>query len=216
MTSSTLLLTDADGGADLKMNTSLAFAVNAAKKAQISKEAIETAIAKGQGKSLSGVSLDHVFLEAMLPYGVAAIIEAQTDNKARVVADVKSIVQRAGGSLSPSSFCFEKKGKIWFKPHDTIGVDQAMDEAIEAGAEEILQDEGQLVIDTAPDMLSAVSQRMQHSLGLDVDRSAIVYEPKQDTMAQVDHEQALGIQAILDQLDDLEHDQLEIYVNAEF
>lgn len=197
------------------MNPSLAFAVNAAKKAQISKEAIETAIAKGQGKSLSGAALDNVFLEAMLPYGVAAIIEAQTDNKTRVLADVKSIVQRAGGSLSPSSFCFEKKGKIWFKPHETIGVDQAMDEAIEAGAEEILQDEGQLVVDTAPEMLSAVSQKMQSSLGLEVDRRAIMYEPKQETMAQVNEEQATNIQAILDQLDDLEHDQLEIYINAD-
>lgn len=197
------------------MNTNLAFAVNLAKKAQISREAIETAIAKGQGKSLSGAALDNVFVEAMLPHGVAAIIEAQSDNKTRVLADVKSIVQRAGGSLSPSSFCFEKKGRIWFKQHESIGVDEAMDEAIEAGAEEISQDEGQLVVDTAPDMLSLVAQKIGSSLKLEVDRSAIVYDPKQETMASLNEDQAVEIQAVLDQLDDLEHDQLEIYTNAD-
>lgn len=196
------------------MNTNLAFAIATAKKAQISKEAIETAIAKGQGKGLNGVSLDNVLLEAMLPYGVAAIMEGQTENKNRVLADVKMIVQRAGGSLSPTAFSFEKKGKIWFRQHDSIGIDEAMDEAIEAGAEEITQEEGQLVVETVPEMLSAVSQRMQKALGLEVERSQILYDPKEETLAKVNEVQASEIQAILDQLDELD-DLQEVYTNVD-
>ncbi|KAK5077100.1 hypothetical protein LTS08_006211 [Lithohypha guttulata] len=196
------------------MNTNLAFAIATAKKAQISKEAIETAIAKGQGKGLNGASLDNVLLEAMLPYGVAAIMEGQTENKNRVLADVKMIVQRAGGSLSPTAFSFEKKGKIWFRQHDSIGIDEAMDEAIEAGAEEITQEEGQLVVETVPEMLSAVSQRMQKALGLEVERSQILYDPKEETLAKVNEVQASEIQTILDQLDELD-DLQEVYINAD-
>lgn len=195
------------------MNTALAFAIGNAKRAQVSKEAIDKAVAKGQGKSLSGLALDTVSLEAMLPYGVAAIIEGQTENKNRILADVKKIVQRSGGSLSPTSFCFEKKGKIWFKQNEAVGVDEAMDEAIEAGAEEITTEDGQLVVETAPDMVSAVSQRLKTALGLETDRSQILFDPKEETVAKLDEDQALELQSVLDQLDDLD-DVQEVYVNA--
>lgn len=195
------------------MNPTLAFAINSAKRAQLSKDQIEKAIAKGQGKSLSGAALDPVFIEAMLPYSVAAILEGQTENKNRILADVKMIVQRSGGALTPTAFSFKKKGKICFKQHDTIGVDEAMDAAIEAGAEEIFDEQGQLVVETAPDMLSAVRQRMEAALGLEVERSHLFYDPKEDSLAELNDEQTSELQAILDQLDELD-DLQEVYTNA--
>jgi len=191
----------------------LAYAINNAKKSQVSKEAIEKAIAKGQGKSLSGAPLDNVLIEAMLPYGVAAIMEGQTENKNRILADVKRIVQRAGGALTPTAFSFEKKGKIWFKQHESIGVDEAMDEAIEAGAEEIISDHGQLVVETAPELLSSVAHRLQSALGLEVERSQIMYDPREETLARLDESQATELQPVLDQLEELD-DLQEVYINA--
>lgn len=202
-----------EGGPDAKINPSLAYAVNNAKRAQVSKEAIEKAIAKGQGKSLSGAALDNVLIEAMLPFGVAAIMEGQTENKNRILADVKMIVQRAGGALTPTAFSFEKKGKIWFKQHDTIGVDEAMDEAIEAGAEEIVSEDGQLVVETPPELVSSVAQRMQSVLGLEVERSQIMYDPREETLARLDESQATELQPVLDQLEELD-DLQEVYINA--
>ncbi len=202
-----------DGGPDLSFNPALAYAVNNAKKAQVSKEAIEKAIAKGQGKSLSGASLENVLIEAMLPYGVAAIMEGQTDNKNRILADVKMIVQRAGGALTPTAFSFEKKGKVWFKQHECIGVDEAMDEAIEAGAEEIADDDGQLVVETAPELVLSVGHRMQSTLGLEVERSQILFDPKEETLARLDESQATALQLVLDQLEELD-DVQEVYTNA--
>lgn len=206
-------LTCPDGGPDPKLNPSLAFAISNAKRAQVSKDAIEKAIAKGQGKSLSGAALDPVFIEAMLPYSVAAILEGQTENKNRVLADVKMIVQRSGGALTPTAFSFEKKGKICFKQHDTIGIDEAMDEAIEAGAEEIFEDQGQLVVETAPEMLSVVRQRMEAALGLQAERSHLFYDPKGDSLSELNDEQTTELQAVLDQLDELD-DLQEVYTNA--
>lgn len=149
----------------------------------------------------------------MLPHGVAAIMEGQTESKNRIMADVKSIIQRAGGALTPTAFSFEKKGKVWFKPHESVGLDEAMDEAIEAGAEEIVQEDGQLVVDTSPENVSAIGQRLQTTLGLVIDKSQILYDPKEETMAKLDEDQAIEIQAVLDQLDDLD-DLQEIYING--
>lgn len=195
------------------MNASLAFAITSAKKAQVSKEAIEAAIAKGQGKSVSGAALESVFLEAMLPFGVASIMEFQTENKNRVIGDVKMIVQRAGGTLTPTTFSFEKKGKIWFKPHESIGIDEAMDEAIDAGAEEITLEDGGIVVETIPESLTSVSQKLTNSLGLQVDRSQILYDPKEETMVKLGETQASEIQAVLDQLEQLD-DLQDLYINA--
>lgn len=149
----------------------------------------------------------------MLPHGVAAIIEGQTESKNRIMADVKMIVQRAGGALTPTAFSFDKKGKVWFKEHETIGVDEAMDEAIEAGAEEITSDDGQLVVETAPELVSSVGQKMQSALGLEVERSQILFDPKEDTLARLDESQASELQSVLDQLEELDDIQ-EVYINA--
>lgn len=195
------------------MNPSLASIINGAKKAQVSKEAIEAAIAKGQGKSVSGVALDNVFLEAMLPFGVAAIMECQTENKNRAIADVKMIVQRAGGSLTPTTFSFEKKGKIWFRPHESVGVDEAMDEAIDAGAEEITLEDGGIVVETAPEALTLVGQKLKSVLGLEIERSQILYDPKEETLVKLNEEQATELQSVLDQLEQLD-DLQDLYINA--
>lgn len=197
----------------MKINPALGFAINNAKKGQLSKDQIERAIAKGQGKSLSGATLDNVFIEAMLPHGVAAIMECQTENKNRIMADVRMIIQRAGGSLTPTAFSFEKKGKIWFRPHESIGVDEAMDEAIDAGAEEITVEDDGLVVETPPELVTSVGQRLASALGLQVERNQILYDPKEDTLVKLDSQQVSELQTVVDALEDLD-DLQELYINA--
>lgn len=157
--------------------------------------------------------MENVFIEAVLPHGVAAIIEGQSENKKRVLAAVKSIVQRSGGSLSPTSFAFKKVGKAWFKPHESVGVDEVMDEAIENGAEEIVMVEGQLMVHTAPELVSSIGQSLHSAFGLEVERSAILYQPIEMTMMKLDDEQAEEIQTVINSLEDIE-DVQDIYVNV--
>lgn len=162
---------------------------------------------------MSGIALENVFLEAMLPFGVAAIMECQTENKNRAIADVKMIVQRAGGSFTPTTFSFEKKGKIWFRPHESIGVDEAMDEAIDAGAEEISLEDGAIVVETVPESLTLVGQKLKSVLGLEIERSQILYDPKEETVVKLDEEQASELQSVLDSLEQLD-DVQDVYINA--
>ena len=132
------------------MNSRLAHAINVAKKGQLSKTAIEHAIARGQGKSMSGQALENVTIEAMLPHGVAAMIECQTDNKARTLTDIRYIISKAGGTATPTAFLFEKKGRISFEAQEKVGVEDALEDAIEAGALDIVAEEEKLVVETEP------------------------------------------------------------------
>lgn len=202
-----------EGGPDPKLNPHLGYAIANAKRGQLSKESIDKAVAKGQGISTTGAPLDTVLIEAMLPHGVAAIIECLTENKNRILQEVRMVVSRAGGTMAPAVFLFDKKGKIWFDPKDGVGVDEAMDDAIEAGAEEIGMEEDCIVVETAPDMVSAVSTAMKAKLGLEARRTEILYDPKEELIVRLNDEQASKIQSVVDTLEELD-DLQELYLNA--
>jgi transcriptional/translational regulatory protein YebC/TACO1 len=203
----------AAGGPDPNMNSKLAVAIANAKKSQLSKTSIESAIAKGQGKSLSGAPLENLTVEAMLPYGVAAMIEYQTESKAKVLQDIRALINKKGGNITPTSFLFEKKGKIWFQEQESVGVDEAMDEAIEAGATDITIEDGKLVVETEPTNATVVSQRLQDRLKLHAERSEIVFDPKEESMIELTDEQTSELSSLLDMIED-EPSLQNIYLNA--
>lgn len=133
----------------------------------------------------------------MLPYGVAAVIEYQTDQKARVLQEIRSIIKRAGGSVTPTSFMFEKKGRIWFERNSEISVDDVFDEAIEAGAMDIEEQDGQLVVDTDPKDTTSLAQRLCEKFGLNLEKSEILYDPKEESIVELQEEQGAELDAIV-------------------
>jgi transcriptional/translational regulatory protein YebC/TACO1 len=141
---------------DPAFNPRLANAIVAAKKGALDKVAIETAIARGQGKSATGAALEDLTVEAMLPYA-AMVIQYQTDQKARLLQEIRSIIKRAGGSVTPTAFMFEKKGRIWFERRPEVSVDDILDEAIEAGTMDVEEEDGQLVVNTDPSATTSVA-----------------------------------------------------------
>ncbi len=201
------------GGPEPSMNPRLAHAITSAKKGQLSKTAIEHAIAKGQGKSPSGQSLENVTIEAMLPHGVAAMIECQTDNKARTLTDIRYIINKAGGNATPTAFMFEKKGRVSFEEQDRIGVEDALDDAIEAGALDISSEENTLVVETEPTEVMAVARQLQQKLELQVEKAEVVYLPNEDSAVTLSQEQEDEIQSILDSLEEDSSVQ-NLYINA--
>ncbi len=151
----------------------------------------------------------------MLPCGVAALIECQTDNKARTLQDIRLIVSKAGGTMTPTSFLFEKKGRIVFEEQETIGVDEALEEAIEAGASDISMDgaDNKLVVETPPDAVMDVAQRLQDKFGLRVEKAEVVYDPNEDSLVKLTAEQGEEVGKVLDALE--EDPALQnLYVNA--
>jgi transcriptional/translational regulatory protein YebC/TACO1 len=207
------MLIRTDGGPDPAFNSRLAIAVSNAKRGQLSKTSIESAIARGQGKSVSGAALENVTIEALLPFGVATIIEYQTDSKGRVLQDIRYIIKNCGGSVTPTAFLFDKKGKIWFEEKEGMGVDEAMDEAIEAGADDITMEDNKLVVETPPTEVTAVAQKLQETLQLKIHKTELLFIPKEESLVTLSEEQGAQLQEIITSIED-EQSLQSLYVNA--
>jgi transcriptional/translational regulatory protein YebC/TACO1 len=153
---------------------------------------MESAIARGQGKSATGAALEYVTLEVIVPPTVAMIIETETDNRARTLMDLRYLVKSHGGTVTPTSYLFQKKGRVAFeKDERNLGVDEVLDEAIEAGAEDVETDEdGSIVLWTEPNMTTSAAEAMQKSFGLKVESSDIIWDANEDTKVALESEEA--------------------------
>jgi transcriptional/translational regulatory protein YebC/TACO1 len=153
---------------------------------------MESAIARGQGKSTTGAALEYVTLEVIMPPTVAMIIETETDNRARTLSDLRYLVKSHGGSVTPTSYLFQKKGRVAFeKDERNLGVDDVLDEAIEAGAEDVETDEdGSIVLWTEPNMTTSAAEAMQKSFGLKVESSDIIWDANEDTKVALEDKEA--------------------------
>ncbi|KAJ1965790.1 hypothetical protein GGI12_000535 [Dipsacomyces acuminosporus] len=125
-----------EGGPDAKFNLRLAAAIKQAKQADMPKDTVERAIKRATSKEYSNA--EQVVYEGLGPYGVALIIECLTDNRNRTVKALRNKFNRMGGTMTPVGYMFDKKGRIWFtKGESQDSVDQMLEKAIEAGAEDI-------------------------------------------------------------------------------
>jgi YebC/PmpR family DNA-binding regulatory protein len=130
-----------EGGGDMTSNATLRTMFAKARAASVPLDTIERAIKRGTGE-LEGVRYESVSYEGYAPSGVALIVECLTDNRNRTGADIRMIFSRNGGSMAEPgavSWQFERKGII-ITPK-TVGEDDLMATALEAGAED-LSDEG--------------------------------------------------------------------------
>ena len=162
------------------MNPRLAAIISAAKKQGVPKQSIENAIARGQGVSLTGAALENVTIEAMFP-PVAVIVECQTDNRLRTLADMRLLVKECGGTMTPTSHIFDRKGRIVFERSDTVREEDIFDETIEAGAIDVwTKEDGSIVVLAKANETVAVADALSKSTGLKVQSSEIIWDPKKD------------------------------------
>lgn len=174
-------------GPDPKMNSSLANAITIAKKSSMPKEVIEQAVARGQGRSLSGANLETVKFEVMMPPSAAFIIIVETDNKLRALQDVNNIIRKNKGRTAATEFFFSRIGRVVFERHDSLGVDEILDEAIEAGAEDVEADEeGNMVLVCQPTQTMQIAQGVAKKLDLKILSSDITWSVKEETRSTVD------------------------------
>ena len=190
------------GGGDPAGNPRLRTAIDAAKAASMPKENIERAVKKGTGE-LEGVDYQEVLYEAYGPGGVALMVQALTDNPTRTVAEVRHKLSRGGGNLGATNsvaYLFDRKGQIYI---DAAGKDEdtLMELALEAGAEDFRNDDGQYVITTDPTALHAVKSELTDR-GVAVDEAAIEYVPK--TTVHVEGKDAESLVKLLEALEDLD------------
>jgi transcriptional/translational regulatory protein YebC/TACO1 len=189
---------------------------------------IEKAIVRGQGRSLDGSSLESVTLEAMMPPGVALMIDVETDNRARSLKDLRLAVKKAGGTHASGStaFFFTRLGRVVFAAaaaatagdkggRTTASLDDVLDRAIDAGAEDVDADaDGNTVVWTPPSLTTAVVEAVAAPLGLPVLSSAIVWSPNEDTKVRVEDVEAVrNLGALLVKLREFPEVQA-VYANA--
>ncbi|KAK7736280.1 hypothetical protein SLS53_007115 [Cytospora paraplurivora] len=168
------------------MNSSLAHAITLAKKASTPKHVIEQAIARGQGRSLSGATLESMKFEFMMGSN-AFILDVETDNKLRALQDVGLIIRKHKGRTAATEFFFSRLGRVVFERHDKVGLDEIMDEAIELGAEDLeADDEGNMVIWSQPTQTIQIAQGVAKKFELNILSSEIIWSPNEDTKSTVD------------------------------
>ena len=149
------------GGADFESNARLRLAVDKAKQANMPKDNIDRGIKKGTG-DLDGVTYEEDIFEGYGPGGVAVIVEFMTDNRTRTVADVRHAFNKNGGSLGVSgsvAFMFDRKGQIIFS--DDTDFDTIFEAALEAGAEDVKEEDGIIEVVTDPADFEAIKNSLE-------------------------------------------------------
>jgi YebC/PmpR family DNA-binding regulatory protein len=150
------------GGGDPDANPRLRTAILSAKSENMPKDNIERGIKKGTG-GLEGVNYEEILYEGYGPGGVAVLVETMTDNKNRTVADVRHFFNKSGGNLGESgcvAWMFDKKGVI-IVDKETISEEELMDLALEAGAEDVVEEDATFQVVTAPEDFNEVMENLE-------------------------------------------------------
>ncbi|KAK3112004.1 hypothetical protein LTR53_012166 [Teratosphaeriaceae sp. CCFEE 6253] len=203
-------------GPDPGLNTRLADLITKAKREGFPKAGIESAIARGQGRSTSGASLEPVTVEGILPGNVGVIVECETDNKLRTLADVRLMLKEAGGSATPSAYLFQKKGRVVLESRDGVEAEQVLEVALEAGATDVEDDEdGRIVVSTEPGETTTVGDALAKALGLQIAASEILWDPNEDTKIEVrDDKAAEELGGFVDELQERESSLQAVAMNV--
>lgn len=198
------------GGKDPEMNSRLRTVIAKAKSVNMPNDNIERAIKKGTGE-LGDIQYEEITYEGYGPGGVAVLVEAMTDNKNRTVSEIRHIFSKYNGNLGETGcvgWLFDQKGYFVFDS-SVIGEDELMEIAIEAGAEDVRNDEGSLEVITAPSDFEAVKEVFDKK-GLKYSVAEITKIPK--NYVEVKDKDAQNMLKLFETLED--HDDVQnVYAN---
>jgi YebC/PmpR family DNA-binding regulatory protein len=199
------------GGGDADGNPRLRAAIASAKTENMPKDNIERAIKKGTGE-LEGAVYEEITYEGYGPGGVAVLVDCMTDNKNRTVADIRHYFSKSGGNLGESgcvSWMFNKKGTI-LVDKETIDEEELMDKALEAGAEDVIEEDNVFQVETSPDDFEAVREALEAD-GVNFIEASVAMVP-QNIVDITDEKTARQILMLLENLED--HDDVQnVYAN---
>ena len=201
------------GGPDPASNSKLRDAIAKAKAANMPGDNIERSIKKASGE-LTAVNYEENVYEGYAQEGVAVIVETLTDNTNRTSADIRHIFSKCGGSLGTSgcvSYMFEKKGLIVVDGNGEEE-DELMMEALEAGADDVVAQDGYFEIYTAPGDFSAVREAIEANKDHVILEADVQMIPSNTVKPSAEAE--VKIHRLLDMLEDND-DVQNVYHNAE-
>jgi YebC/PmpR family DNA-binding regulatory protein len=199
-----------EGGTDPNMNISLANAIDKAKAESMPKDNIEKAIQRGGGGT-EGVAYESIMYEGYGPAGVAIIVDVLTDNKNRSAADVRNIFSKHGGQLAQPgavAWVFERKGSF-LVDGTKFAEDDIMTAAIDAGADDVLQDGDEFQVLTDPAEFAAVRDALV-AAGVEFEQAELTMIPK--NTVKLEENDARKTMKIVDALEDSD-DVQEVFAN---
>jgi YebC/PmpR family DNA-binding regulatory protein len=156
-----------EGGGDATSNATLRTMMAKAKAASVPNDTIERAIKRGTGE-LDGVTYESIMYEGYAPGGVAVLVDVLTDNRNRAGAEVRSVFSRLGGSMAEPgsvSWQFSRRGVILVPKR--FAEDDVMLVALDAGAEDIVDDGDEWRITSEPGAVETVREALE-AAGIEV------------------------------------------------
>ncbi len=200
------------GGGEVADNPRLRAAVDKALGANMTRDTIDRAIARGAGNNEAD-NVEELTYEGYGPGGVAILVEVMTDNRNRTVAEIRHAFSKAGGNLGTDgsvAYLFDKKGQISFAPG--ANEDSILEVALEAGADDVqTQDDGSIDVLTSFEDFGVVKDQLD-AAGLAAQNAEVTMLPS--TTAPLDADGAEKILRLVDALEDLD-DVQNVYSNSE-
>ena len=190
----------AKGGGDPSGNARLRAAIQAAKAVNLPKDKIENAIKKGTGE-LAGGDIHEVMYEGYGPGGVAILVEAATDNRNRTVAEVRHALTKGGGSMGEAGcvgWMFDKRGVIILEK-EHASEEQVMEIGLEAGAEDIIEENTVWEVRVEPSAMEAVRNAFTEA---EIEMTSVELAMVPQNTIEVDAEVGKKLIRLIDNLED--------------
>ncbi|MBR2905045.1 MAG: YebC/PmpR family DNA-binding transcriptional regulator [Lentisphaeria bacterium] len=201
-------------GKDPNNNPRLRLALIEARSANMPRENIDRAIKKGAGE-LGNVNYEEIVYEGYGPEGTAFIVECLTDNKNRTIGDVRVAFDRNNGNLAASgavSWMFQRKAHFVITDEANADEEKLMDIVLEAGADDIIVEDGVAEIWGAPDAFTEIAKALEDA-GIECAEAAIIRKP--DNTVEIKTVQAAQqVMRLVDKLEELE-DVQNVHQNSE-
>ena len=202
-----------EGGPDPNNNSKLRDVIAKAKANNMPNDTIDRGIKKAAGDS-NADNYERITYEGYGPSGVAIIVETLTDNKNRTAGNVRSHFTKGSGSIGTPgcvSFMFDRKGQILIAA-ENVSEEQLMDDALEAGADDIITEEDGFEVVTAPEDFNVVRDALVEK-GYEFVSADIKLIPQTTTV--LDNEgQVKAMEKLIDLLED-DDDVQNVYHNWE-
>lgn len=194
-----------DGGKiiDPNMNPRLRLAMDKARAANMPKDNIERAVNRGAGIGDEEIQFEEITYEGYGPGGVAIIIDTVTDNRNRTLSEVKHALTRSNGSLANTNavlWQFDQKGYIELDS-DGVNFDDLFLTAADAGAEDVIDEEGIIMVYTPRNDLHTVANALSEA-GYSIKDSYLTWVPKNEM--QVEPDQAVQVIRLIEKLEELD------------
>jgi YebC/PmpR family DNA-binding regulatory protein len=202
-----LVLAAREGGGDPESNFRLRLAVDKARSENMPKENIERAIKRGTGEDKDAAAFEQIMYEGYAPHGVAVMIEAVTDNRNRTVSELRHALTHAGGSMGElGSVAWQFDRVCYFSfPASAMNYDKALELGIEAGANDVLEDNGTIEIIGPVEKFKEIADRL-HAAKVQPDEAGLRMIPKQEIELSPEHTlQVMKAIEAIEELDDVQN-----------